>query len=198
MAALGSVVLGALALWLGSMFICAAAMKLTDYGAARRSVGDYRLLPRWAATIGGTALPWAEGAAGALTISGALWPAGPLSCVFLGVCFAAAAASVLLRGTSVDCGCAGAAAGRVSRVTVARALTITGCGAVLAVADGAGLPSWIWVPSVALALLPASVEALSRVRQVRRTRRARASRGLELRRLTAILGEPLDTGVLAP
>lgn len=120
----------ALAMWLGSMFVYSGGLKLARYGRAAALAEPYRLLPTAAARATGLLLPWVEILAGALLLSGLLFPAGPGLALGLGISFAFAASFVLLRHERVDCGCT-ASRNPVDGMTLVRALVIAGAALVL-------------------------------------------------------------------
>jgi len=113
-----------LLVWLGTMFIYTAGLKLVYYDQANRLIHPYGILPRRISTLIGYLLPWTELLAGILLLSGVFFPVGPLIGLILGVSFAYAAARVLRQGAEVPCGCIGMTGDRVDFTTLARALFI--------------------------------------------------------------------------
>lgn len=112
-------------LWLSSMFIYSAGLKLASYDRAGSLVKAYKLLPQPVATVAGFALPWTELLTAMSLLLGRLYPLGPLSSASLGASFAYGSYDVLRRKADVPCGCTGQSRDRVDRTTLVRACAIT-------------------------------------------------------------------------
>jgi Methylamine utilisation protein MauE len=163
----------ALTVWLGSMFVYSAGMKLAQYSRAGGLLTPYAVLPRQLSVPAGYLLPWAELTAGALLLLGVLYPMGPLLAIGLATAFGYGSARVLSRGVRVPCGCT-SGGDPVTRQTVVRAVAIATAGVYLLGTQ----PPQLSVPAVAallvLSLLPAVFSTRTRLQQA--ARRAAAER----------------------
>jgi len=170
-------------MWLGSMFVYSAALKLAAYSQARRAVAAHQVLPPRAATVFGVALPWLEATAGSLLLLGVVHPGPPLTRLgsalgaVLGATFAYGTAHVLVHEREVPCGCTGNDFVSVSKVTLARAGCVLGA-SVFLLASPIGRSDLVpWAVVVAVAAAAAAPAALVAGRDlVRRLRRRQVER----------------------
>ncbi len=182
------------AVWLGTMFVYSAALKLARYDRARNVVKPYRVLPPPVASAAGLLLPWFELSTGLLILFGWWFPLGPLLGAALGACFAAGSSMVLLRGDEVPCGCTGNAQERVTTATLSRALLIAGTSVTL-LATGrsrgsVSLPFPVLGLLALLSILPALLGIQRDFRAARRERRQARHTRDEIVRLQAVLSAP--------
>lgn len=192
----------ALAVWLGSLLVYSGGLKVARYGRATALVEPYRLLPTAAARAAGLLLPWVEVLAGALLLSGLLFPVGPGLALGLGISFAFAAGSVLLRHERVDCGCT-ASRDPVDRTTFVRALVIAGAALVLVTGPAAPivLIASPWAAGVfGVSLLP-GLAVWREAREHRRTAHTHLvpqhASAADITRAHSLLSRPYRTAVSA-
>lgn len=179
-------------LWLGSMFVVSAGLKLSRYDRARIVVNRYGILPARLASGVGFALPWVELVTGVLILTGFVYPAGALFAASLGALFASAALIVLRRGANVPCGCAGDDDERVGRTTAVRALVIVGGGALVA-ANGewdAALPGSVAAAVVVGLLAPGALVAARRLHALADRHRRISQADTEVARSRRVLTAP--------
>lgn len=106
----GSVILLALRLFLGGVFLLAALVKLKDPQQFAFAINAYQVLPTGAKHLVPLAtfvVPWLELIAGLLLLLGLWGRAAALVAASLMALFTAAVASVILRDMSITCGCFG-------------------------------------------------------------------------------------------
>lgn len=157
-------------LWVTTLFVYSGSMKVVDFEASRAAVLGYRLVPDRAAGVIGSLLPAVELATSVLLIVAATRTTGAIIAAGLGATFAVAAATALVRGLDVSCGCAGRN-GRLNRLTFIRAVTLVVAAAAVITLSPA-LDTVVAGVAAALALVPAGLL----VRQRLVDRRARGHR----------------------
>lgn len=178
-------------IWLGTLFVYSASLKLARYDRAGSLLTLYGVLPRSLASATGFALPWVEMTAGFLLLFTLFPPAGALLGIFLGTIFAYAATRVLIRGSKVPCGCTGSDRDLVSRGTLSRALMIVGTASLLLALAPPNLPPLAATGLCAIAIAPSVGLAVRRSRapQQHRHRHVEATYD-ELKRLRELLDSP--------
>jgi uncharacterized membrane protein YphA (DoxX/SURF4 family) len=92
---------------LGSVWIVAGAIKLSDLPSSVRAVRAYQLLPEPAAQLVGAGLPLVEVVLGVLLLAGFGTRAGAVISVLLLSVFVVGISSAWVRGLRIDCGCFG-------------------------------------------------------------------------------------------
>jgi putative oxidoreductase len=132
------VLLWALRLGLGALFVVTGALKLGDPNAFAVEIHNYQLFPALAPLLAAT-LPVIEIVVGAALVAGPRpWlRAGALASAALMLVFTVAVASAVARGINISCGCFGAAWGSspVTLITIARDVALLAAsGAVLRLA----------------------------------------------------------------
>ncbi len=110
---LDPLILTAVSIGFGLLFLLAAAHKLAGLGEFRRVMADYRLLPRWSLPVASVAFAVLEATTGAAWLVAANRTLVALTTIALLGAYAAAIAINLGRGrTHISCGCGfGKAAG---------------------------------------------------------------------------------------
>lgn len=156
-----AVLAGAFALWPGVLFISAAAAKLASKDIGGSLSGYAALLPARLLRPVALSLPVVELATGAQIPRGDR--SGAAMATALGLTFTVMAVSVLSRGLSVSCGCAGHGAALVSRATVARGIAIT-VGGLYLLREPTGLGATGSVLAAFFACIPAAGIAAARLR----------------------------------
>lgn len=147
--------------WLGSMFLYSAALKLVHYQESRKGVARYAVLPKNVSNVVGIVLPWTEGLAAVSLLFGWWYPIGPLLSVLLGSAFAQVSQIVLERGETVSCGCTGGKDELVSKMTRQRGITIALSGMLLLLGGRqqyTRFSTFLTGTVMVLALMPAGVE----------------------------------------
>ena len=140
--------------WLGTLFVYTGAGKLADHRHAATALDGYRLLPPLAARVVARPLPSLELGAGLALLSSPFHVAGAVVAASLGVAFAAASVSVLVRKIEGPCGCSAGGGERVTLMTPLRAVAIVAASGVSVA--GSGVPDApIAIVLAALAGVPA-------------------------------------------
>ena len=106
--------------FVGLLFVVSSVEKIADPSAFARSIGNYNLLPSWAAMGLATLIPWLELLCGFSVLFGALSKGGSFLLTAMLVLFTLAVVSALLRGLDISCGCftQDPAAGRIGWMKV--------------------------------------------------------------------------------
>lgn len=150
--------LTAACLWVGSLFVYAGSIKLgTPLESRVRHARGYRLGPAKFAPAVAAILPFAELCCGSLMLVTPYVRIGALVATTMGMTFALAIGSVLVRGIRTECGCAGSASDRVRASSLARATLIVAA-AVSVMVAGDPLPVGVGLVVFALALAPAALQ----------------------------------------
>jgi hypothetical protein len=124
---------------LAVVFAFAAIAKLTDQASFRRTLADFGASPALIAP-GALAIPLAELVVATLLIPTPTAAAAALAALLLLATFSFAAARLLARGETPDCGCMGTRPAPIGRSTLVRnALLATAAAAVVAGGPGASL-----------------------------------------------------------
>jgi hypothetical protein len=124
---------------LAVVFAFAAIAKLTDQASFRRTLADFGVSPLLIAP-GAVVIPLAELAVALFLIPASTAAAAALAALFLLAAFSFAAARLLARGETPDCGCMGARPAPIGRSTLVRnALLAAAAAAVVAGGPGASL-----------------------------------------------------------
>lgn len=140
--------------WLGSLFVYSGSLKLVEaVGDRIRAVQGYQLTPARVARIIGIALPYAELACGIAILVTPFARAGATVAGALGVVFALASGSALLRGIKTQCGCAGRGSDLVRPTTFVRAGLMIGVAFAVA-SSGTSLPAGIGAVALGIAVAP--------------------------------------------
>lgn len=115
----------ALRLGLGGLFLVAGALKLSDPSAFAVEIHNYQLLPELAPVLA-AALPTVELALGAaMAIGPRRWAhAGAFAATLVLLVFTVAVSSVVVRGINITCGCFGEGSGPVTALTVLRDIAL--------------------------------------------------------------------------
>lgn len=92
---------------LGGVLIYSGGVKMGDAAAFARAIGNYRLLPAFAASLAAVCLPWWEVFAGAAVMVPGLRRPGLLLGAGMFTAFLLANGSAWLRGLDIACGCFG-------------------------------------------------------------------------------------------
>lgn len=182
-------------LWLGSLFVYSAGLKLAHYDQADSLVKGYGVVPKPAAAAIGFTLPWAELLTAILLFLGRFYPVGPLLGASLGASFAYSSSTALRRKVDVPCGCTGRTRDRVDRTTLVRALAITSTSSSLLVLGarrhGYGRFPPMMVVAVGVAsLLPGGREVYRRMRQARMHQQHMRHNQRIVAQLTELLATP--------
>ena len=90
---------------LGTLFVYAGVLKISDPVAFAGSIAAYKLLPYFATYLAAAILPWLEVICGLLLISGLRVRAAAAMVVLLNLVFIFALAAAMARGLDIDCGC---------------------------------------------------------------------------------------------
>ena len=142
---------------LGVVFAFAALAKLTDQAAFRRTLADFGA-PSATIAAGGVAIPLAELAVAALLIPVGTATVAALAALVLLALFSFAAARLLARGETPDCGCMGARPAPIGLSTLVRnALLAAAAAAVVAGGPGESLSQVSAGPAPLVAVLGALV-----------------------------------------
>jgi hypothetical protein len=179
--------------WLGSMFVYSAGLKLAQYDRRRSFVKAYKILPASMAPFVDLMLPWAELLGGLLLLLRYGHPVGPLLTFVLGTAFAYASGRVLRMKEAVPCGCTGNTRDRVTWVTFARALAVAVGSLLLLAPDlsgGTTLPSFMTGLIVLVALLPGGRASFFHIRQAQALKKRRQENEEEIKRLSRLLATP--------
>lgn len=178
-------------LWLSSLLVYSAALKLVRYRASATTLSQYRLLPSGLVPPLGYVLPWVElSVATAILVSATSRAGAALAAVF-GLAFAVLAFDALRRRTDAPCGCTGATHDRITRVTVVRGLVIAGAGAFV-MSHGAPALGVGTILTVSIAsLVPAALLALRLTNARRGLRRVTAERDADLALAHALLSSEM-------
>ena len=129
-----AVVLWALRLALGALFVFTGAVKVADPSAFAIEIHNYQLFPVLAPMLAAT-LPAVELAIGAALLAGPRpWVrAGALASAALLAVFTVAVGSAVVRGINITCGCFGAGSGPVTWMTVIRDVALLAASAAILV-----------------------------------------------------------------
>jgi uncharacterized membrane protein YphA (DoxX/SURF4 family) len=116
-----AILLWALRLGLGGLFVVTGVLKLADPSAFAVEIHNYQLFPSLSPVLAAS-LPAAELAVGAALLAGPRpWlRAGAAAAAALMVVFTVAVGSAVARGINISCGCFGAGSGPITLVTVLR------------------------------------------------------------------------------
>lgn len=126
--------------WLGSLLAYSGGLKLVSPPVQNlRTVEAYRLLPAPVARLVALLPPTLELLVGAVVLITPFVRTGAVAATLLGMVFAIASSSVLLRGLKTSCGCAGQLSEPVGPVTVLRASLIVLAGIATSI-SGSALP----------------------------------------------------------
>lgn len=90
---------------LGSLFVYAGIIHLSDPDGFSKAVSAYGILPSWFVSPFSIALPWVELISGLMLATGIFVRAGSLITSILLVAFSIALAVSLYRGVDISCGC---------------------------------------------------------------------------------------------
>lgn len=132
-----SLVLAAVRITLGALFVYAALTKVGDFHLFAEEIANYQLLPAALVPVVAAALPGIEIAAGALLVAGLWWrPAAILIGVMLAV-FTVGLAQALVRGIDLTCGCFGGSDPATWGTVVRDVVMLAGIGLVLWKGPGA-------------------------------------------------------------
>jgi uncharacterized membrane protein YphA (DoxX/SURF4 family) len=102
------IIVTALRIALGCMWIYAAYMKLKDpWMLFAMSIDSYHILPEWAVLTVARTLPWLELAIGLALIAGLLLRYASILSAGILCVFFVAMLSAYMRGLAIDCGCFG-------------------------------------------------------------------------------------------
>jgi uncharacterized membrane protein YphA (DoxX/SURF4 family) len=104
-AKLVQMILSAVRVVLGALFLYAGAIKIMDPAAFALAVYNYHILPAWLVNMTAILLPWVEIAAGISLVLGLWIPGGALIVSGLLLTFAIALGFNLSRGLDIACGC---------------------------------------------------------------------------------------------
>jgi hypothetical protein len=179
--------------WLGSMFVYTAGLKLANLEREGTGVMEYQILPRRVARVVGFALPFGELLAGGLLLVGRIYPTGPLLAASLGSGFGYGAYTALRGESDAPCGCTGRREDRVTRVTLMRAIVIASCSISLLVAGKRSFPRLsgrLAAPVLLLALVPGARSAQERLRLQLQINEESARRNQRITELTRVLAVP--------
>ncbi len=118
-------VMWAMRLLLAGLFFYAGGQKILDPSAFALEISRYELLPQYAGYAAAT-LPAAEllVALGIVFFPAGLRRPAALAAAGMLVGFTAAAASAVLRGLDIECGCFGEGSGQVTWLTLGRNLVL--------------------------------------------------------------------------
>lgn len=125
----------ALRVGLGALFVAAGILKLRDASAFATDIANYQIFTALAAPLAAI-LPWAEIVAGAVLIAhpALRWRQAAALCIAgMMLVFTAAAASALGRGLDVSCGCFGSDSSPLTTWTILRDLALLGAAVALVV-----------------------------------------------------------------
>jgi uncharacterized membrane protein YphA (DoxX/SURF4 family) len=116
-----TILLWALRLGLGGIFLATGALKIADPAAFAVEIHNYQILPALAPMLAAT-LPTMELAVGGAILGGTrAWVrAGALATIALMAVFTFAVGSALARGINISCGCFGRGSGPITLMTVVR------------------------------------------------------------------------------
>ncbi|MCU0365379.1 MAG: DoxX family membrane protein [Ignavibacteriaceae bacterium] len=106
-----SILLLAIRIFFGFIFIFAAITKIADPGGFSQSIYNYKLMPDFIINFLAIAFPWIELVAGILLVFGISVKENSAILSGLLVIFIFAIAISLFRGLNIDCGCFGTAGG---------------------------------------------------------------------------------------
>lgn len=99
------VILSAVRVVLGALFLYAGAIKIVDPAAFALAVYNYHILPAWLVNVTAIILPWVEVVAGILLVLGLWIPGGALIVSAMLLVFTTALGFNLSRGLDIACGC---------------------------------------------------------------------------------------------
>ncbi len=116
--------LRALRLALGVLFLVAALAKIGDAASFAREVHNFRLAPLWSENLVAIVLPWIELVAGLALVTGLKARAGAFVALALMAGFTLAVGIAWARGLDFECGCFGKAI--ASRIGAAKFAQNTG------------------------------------------------------------------------
>jgi uncharacterized membrane protein YphA (DoxX/SURF4 family) len=106
-----SILLLAIRIFFGFIFIFAAVTKIADPAGFSQSIYNYKLMPDFIINFLAIAFPWIELVAGILLVFGISVKENSAILSGLLVIFIFAIAISLFRGLNIDCGCFGTAGG---------------------------------------------------------------------------------------
>lgn len=176
--------------WLGSMFLYAAGLKLVWYDQNGCHINAYQLIPESLATTVGFLLVTAESLAGITLLTGWFFPLGPTLGALLGATFAYTSSTVLLRKADVQCGCAGNSSSRVNLTSLIRGLSIIIFSISIFLLDKRGgvllSPALIFLVTL-ISLLPAGFALFGRIRNTKLFKQRMQRDEEEITRLTQLL-----------
>jgi putative oxidoreductase len=115
----------AVRLVLGCMFIMSSVPKIQRPYDFLSSIYGYEIVGPKMGVLVAVALPWVELFAGICLLGGVLLGAALLASIAMGALFTFVLASALWRHLDISCGCFSAAAGKISYLTLIRAVAIT-------------------------------------------------------------------------
>lgn len=109
-------------LYIGGIFFYASMYKINFPGEFAEMIANYQLVPFWAVNLLAVFLPWTELLCGFFLIIGVRTKSAAAVAAGLLLVFTVAAASALLRGIPMGCGCFSALEDPMTWGTVARDL----------------------------------------------------------------------------
>lgn len=178
-------------IWLGSMFLYAAGLKLVWYDQNGCHVKAYQLLPESFAPTVGSILIFAELIAGISLLTEWFFPLGLVLAIVLGATFGYASLRVLLRKADIPCGCAGKTKSRVNWTSLIRASFIVIVSIFLLIVDQAGgfvLSQTLILLVIVFSLLPAAFVLRTRIGFARLNLRHIKQEEDEIARVIRLLG----------
>jgi uncharacterized membrane protein YphA (DoxX/SURF4 family) len=98
-------ILAALRIGLGSVFLFAGVLKISDPTAFAGSVAAYKILPYFMNYLVASTIPWVEAICGLLLIIGYRVKATSGIVAAMNMLFIVLLASTIIRGLDIDCGC---------------------------------------------------------------------------------------------
>ncbi len=153
-------------IWLASLLLCAAGLKLIDLAPLRASIGALSAetpLHRAGGHLARIVVA-AELAVGVLLLGGVSREVGAVGATLLGTGFAAAGTIAIRRGSNMPCGCSSDASERFSYVTVARGAAIAAAGIVTFFGEPSPLPLSLIIVIAAASITPAVIASWMRTR----------------------------------
>lgn len=113
------IVLWILALALAGIFIYAAVLKIVEPAEFAQSIKNYRMVPLALVNLMALILPWWEISAGAAILFPRWRKAAATILLGLGIVFAIAVLTAMIRGLDITCGCFGQHSARAGLETLA-------------------------------------------------------------------------------
>ncbi len=113
------IVLWMLALALAAIFIYAAVLKIAEPAEFARAIKNYKMVPLALVNLMAVILPWWEISAGAAVLFPKWRKAAATILLGLGMIFAIAVLTAMIRGLDITCGCFGQHSARAGLETLA-------------------------------------------------------------------------------